>query len=95
MKEKKLVQVTYNWFSFEKGDMFSDFTVGEPAYRVDFPRFEFEDQIVDNIEFVSDSTVKVTFENGELFQNNLNSWAYATISGSEAGSSEDSSGDDR
>jgi len=84
--------VTYNWFSFEKGDMFSDFTVGEPAYRVDFPKFVYEDQVVRNIEFVSDGTVKVTFDKGELFQNNLNSWAYGyeTISGSETGTPEDS-----
>ena len=71
--------------------MFSDFTVGEPAIRVDFPRFLYEDCIVENIEFVSDTTVKIIFKEGEWYQNNLNSWAYGyeTISGSETDSSED------
>lgn len=85
--------MTYNWFCFRKGDSFSDFTVGQPAYRIDFPGFVQEGKIVKEIKLLEEESNKraeVIFEDNSItYQENLNSWTYEGIPRPETDTRED------
>lgn len=76
----RVIQVTYNWFSCDRGEFFYDYTVGNPAYNDNFHKFEHQGKIVKSIAMRSTPDgyqAIVDFEDGtSTIQGNINSISY-------------------
>jgi hypothetical protein len=74
----RVVQLTFNWYAHDKGEMFGEFTVGYPADPYDNPRFPHRGKIVTGIEIrqTPDLFGIITFDDGSTtVQRNVNNWS--------------------
>lgn len=78
----RVIQLVFNWYSHEKGDMFYDFTVGYPANIQNNPRFPHEGKLVVDIKLCHTPDLHgiITFGDGSTTtQYNVNSWSTGFI----------------
>ncbi len=83
MDTKRIIQITYNWFSYVQGEHFYDYTVSQPAFNDSFQRFPHQGKIVKEIAIkkgLDGLKVEVSFEDGSsIIQGNINSISYGSI----------------